>query len=74
MVWSLLHGDIPAALHYNALALVLLPVVLVWLVGRVRGVRVLPQWRHTPIALLCVAVLWTVVRNLPVPPFDALYV
>jgi hypothetical protein len=77
MVWSLLHGDLPAALHYNALALVLVPFVLwlwgAWVVRRWRGgpPRV-PSPRRAPLVLLGLAVAWMVLRNLPFEPLTAL--
>ena len=79
-VWSLLHGDLPAAVHHNALALVLAPLALcawgAWAAGRWRGapVRAWPRWRHTPLALLALAGGWALLRNLPFPPFTAFYV
>jgi hypothetical protein len=37
------HGDIAAALHYNALSLPLFAFGLVWLLGRLTGARVWPE-------------------------------
>ncbi|GAA4551032.1 DUF2752 domain-containing protein [Amycolatopsis samaneae] len=80
MAYSLLHGDIPAALHYNAVSFV---VVLLfvwstagWAVGRLRGrpVNSWLHWRWTPLAFAVVFVVWFVVRNLPFAPFTGLYV
>ncbi|MEU4356885.1 hypothetical protein [Streptomyces virginiae] len=57
-----------AAADYNLLLVVALPcVALAWLrfvTGRTAR-RALPLWRW-PRVILVVAVLWTVVRNLPV--------
>lgn len=78
MVHSALHGDLVAAADYNALALMLLPVVAVlWLVWTWRVTRgrpstrgVTPQW--TAVAIPCLLLAWAVMRNLPVEPFTVL--
>lgn len=80
MLAALMAGDVPAALGYNAVALLLLPVVCAVLVaaarqelGRARG-----WWpggrsgRALGFALLAVVLAWGVVRNLPFGPFPAL--
>ncbi|WP_240687292.1 DUF2752 domain-containing protein [Amycolatopsis suaedae] len=80
MMYSLLRGDLPAALHYNAVSLVFVLLfcwsIAAWAVGRWRGrpVNSWLHWRWTP--LICAVVLggWFIVRNLPFPPFDTLYV
>lgn len=80
MVYSLLHGDIPAALHYNAVSAV--GVLLfgwsfaAWTYGRLRArpVRSWLHWRWTPLVSAIVVAVWFVIRNLPFAPFDALYV
>jgi hypothetical protein len=80
MIYSLLHGDLPAALHYNAVALVALPLLVLawatWVRGRWRGrpVQSWQQWRWAPSVALVVTVIWFVVRNIPVEPFTSLYV
>jgi len=78
MLYSLVHFDVPAAVHYNALGVVALVVAAVlfavWTVGRVRGTP-MPRWtryRWTPHVVLVVVAVWFVVRNLPVAPFTAL--
>lgn len=68
MLFSLLHADLPAALHYNALALLLLPLLAwSWTSWAARRLgRVLPtwtRWRWTPQVLLAVTVVWVLVRN-----------
>lgn len=80
MLYSLLHGDVLAAVQYNAVSLVI-GVLLVWstaawAVGRWRGQRVRSwlHWRSTPMVLLIVFTTWFVVRNLPFAPFTSLYV
>ena len=80
MIYSLLHGDLFAAVKFNAVALVALGFLAVaygtWTYGRVTGRQII-GWQHhrwaPPIALALVAV-WFVVRNLPFAPFTALYV
>jgi hypothetical protein len=68
MVYDLLHGDTVRAFHENALLFVAAPLVLWfaarWLVDGLRGRRrpmtLSPQGSY---AVLVVAVLWAVVRN-----------
>ncbi|MCF8603096.1 DUF2752 domain-containing protein [Gordonia sp. HY442] len=79
-VYSLLHGDFGAALHFNAVvvgALALLAVAFVtYTVGLWRGrrVRSWQHWRYTPTVVLVVIFGWLVIRNIPVAPFDSLKV
>lgn len=81
MIYSLLHGDLPAALHYNAVAVVALPLLgwswLTWTRARARG-QVRPRswqhWRWSPTIVLVVVLTWGVLRNLPFHPFVDLYV
>ncbi|MGP4016420.1 DUF2752 domain-containing protein [Saccharopolyspora sp. 5N708] len=80
MFYSLLHGDLLSALHFNAAAVVFIPFFLwtwgAWVLGRWRGRRVVTweQWRWSPMVALVLIAVWTVIRNLPFPPFNALYV
>lgn len=78
MVASLLGGDLGAAVQYNALALVGLPLVVaawaVWTVRAARGLPPLPRPRWATPVLVTVLVLWLVARNVPVEPFTALRV
>jgi hypothetical protein len=76
MVHDLLHGDLTAALHDNALAV---PAVIIgvaawlnWTICRWRGrpAPSRPTWL-SPV-LIAVMIAWTVVRNLPWAPFAAL--
>jgi hypothetical protein len=77
-VHSLLRGDLSQALAYNALLVLALPVLFP--VGIVAAFAALrgkpPPWRKLPawlfVSLLVVLLLYTVLRNLPYPPFDAL--
>jgi hypothetical protein len=71
---DLTHGNVLGALDHNALLFLVLPLLLVEAFRWVAGLPSLP-WlarRHTPLLVLAVVVAWTVVRNLPVFPFDVL--
>lgn len=79
-IYSLMHGDIGAALHYNAvgvLAIVALTVSFVtYTVGLWTGRR-LWKWqtlRYAPAIVLGIALVWFVIRNIPVEPFSSLKV
>lgn len=80
MLYSLLHGDVAGAARYNALGLVAVVLLVwafgAWTYGRIVGRRIV-SWQHqrwaAAIALVLVGV-WFVIRNLPFPPFTALYV
>lgn len=81
MIYSLLHGDLTAAAHYNAVALVALPLLvwtwLAWTRSRWTGLppaRSWQHWRYSPLVMLVVVLGWGVLRNLPFEPFVALYV
>lgn len=68
MLFSLLHGDVPAAVHHNALAVLLLPLLAwswtAWVIGRLgRRLPTWTRWRWSPQVLLVVVVAWVVVRN-----------
>ena len=71
---ALVRGDLTAALDFNALYVVALPVVgllvLLWLV-RARVPAVLAS-ASSPWVLLAVAVAFMAVRNLPFEPFAVL--
>jgi hypothetical protein len=73
---QLFTGHLGAALSYNLLAVVILPVLLWGLFTSLTKVLGGPRWRSVSIArpwiwiaFAGVAVFW-VVRNLPVAPFD----
>lgn len=80
VLYSLLRGDFPAALHYNALAMVFIPFFLwtwtAWVRSRWSGERrpTWEQWRWSPMVAVSAIGIWSVLRNLPFAPFDALYV
>lgn len=78
MLYSLVHLDFPSALHYNALGVAVVALLLasfvMWTASRVRGTP-MPRWdryRWAPHIALGVIAVWFVVRNLPVAPFTAL--
>jgi hypothetical protein len=79
MVWYLLHGNLPEAARYHAVALVLVPLAvygyLAWTARRLFGTRI--PWQPSTVFWLAVAIAWmafAVVRNLPFEPFSSLYV
>ncbi|WP_020666205.1 DUF2752 domain-containing protein [Amycolatopsis nigrescens] len=78
MMYSLLHGDLPAALRYNAVALVFVllgaAALVAWAAGRWRGAAVWRRPRWTPMAIGVLLGVWFVVRNLPFAPFTSLRV
>ena len=80
MLYSLLHGDLPAAARFNALALIALVLLVwayaVWTYGRIVGRRLLnwPDHRWAAAVALAAVSVWFVVRNLPFGPFTALRV
>jgi len=80
MVYSLMHGNIGAAVHYNALSIVAVAMMVwaygAWVLGLLQKRRV-RSWQHIswlPKAALPVVLVWFVVRNLPWAPFQALHV
>ncbi|OXM62019.1 MULTISPECIES: DUF2752 domain-containing protein [Amycolatopsis] len=80
MMASLLHGDLPGALRYNAVAVVFVVVAAAglasWAWDRYRGRPVRAWWRRRwtgPVVAVVLAV-WFVVRNLPFAPFTGLSV
>ncbi|AMW20840.1 MULTISPECIES: DUF2752 domain-containing protein [Mycobacteroides] len=81
MVYSLMHGDVLAALRYNAVALVALGFLAVcfvaWTRSRWRGATDWsPPWLRGWVAsiILVVFVAWFVIRLIPIAPFTALRV
>jgi Protein of unknown function (DUF2752) len=80
MLYALMHGNLAAAVRYNAVALIAIVLLVwayaAWTYGRLTGRRVW-SWQHyrwsAPIAL-AVVLVWFVVRNLGFGPFAALYV
>lgn len=80
MIYSLLHGDLLAAVKFNALGLVglglLIAAYLTWTYGRIVGRRII-SWQHhrwAAVVTLALVSVWFVIRNLPFAPFTALYV
>lgn len=63
--------DLAAALDFNALYVLALPVVAIAVAARWWSGRT-PSWlarRWTPVAIAALAVAFTIVRNLPMAPF-----
>lgn len=80
MLYSLMHGNISAALHFNAVGVLALVLLVwsygAWTYGRVAGRRI-SSWHHrrwAAPAVLTVVCIWFVIRNLPIAPFISLYV
>lgn len=79
-IYSLMHGDVLGALHYNALgvvAVVLLAYAFVVYCVRVWSGKRLPtwqRWRYAPMVIGILVVVWFVIRNIPVQPFWSLHV
>ncbi len=80
MLYSLLHGDVGAALHYNAFGVLLVILAAASFVTytaglwRRRSVRGWHNLRYAPMALLVLTLVWFVIRNLPFAPFLSLKV
>jgi hypothetical protein len=68
MVHALLHGDVVAAWHYNAVLLALGVPLALWLFGRWTRDRWTGERRSVPkpvgVAVLVIAAVWGVGRNL----------
>jgi hypothetical protein len=80
MLYSLMHGNLLAAARFNALGLVAVVLLvwayLAWTSGHVAGRRI-RSWQHlrwSAAVTLSLVVVWFVLRNIPFPPFSALYV
>ena|SRR5687767_8737514 len=72
MTHDLLNGDVAAAVTDNILALVGIPLLIVWLVARWRlGRRLMP--RPAVVTLIVAVIAWTVVRNWPGFPLVPTY-
>jgi hypothetical protein len=71
MLYSLMHGNLPAALRINAIGL-----LGVWTYGRISGrrVRSWQNYRWSAMIALVVVTVWFIIRNLPFQPFASLYV
>ncbi len=78
MLYCLLHGDLAAAAHFNAVALLAVPLLLwsyltwVWSRTTRKAVPRWQDWRWSPVVAAGVLTLWFVVRLLPMEPFAAL--
>lgn len=71
----LLRGDVAGALEFNALLVLLVPVIIFgmvrWWIGAARGWTTVWTLPRAGLAI-GLAFLWAVVRNLPFEPFAAL--
>lgn len=68
MTYDVLHGDLAAAVHDNAFALVAIPMLAAWvLVRRARGTS--PLSTPALVTGVIATVAWTVLRNLPAFPW-----
>lgn len=80
MLYSLMHGDLLAALRFNAVGLVAVALLVwafgAWTYGRFSGrrVRSWQNYRWSATIALVVVTVWFVIRNLPFEPFASLYV
>jgi hypothetical protein len=80
MLYSLMHGDLFAAVRFNALGLAAVVFVvwayLAWTYGRITGRRI-KSWQHgrwAAVVTLTLVLAWFVLRNIPFAPFTGLYV
>ena len=73
---ALIHGDFLAALDYNPLLVIALPVIIIMIILEVVGwfrnrrYGLFHMWQA--VALVALIVAYTVLRNLPVEPFTYL--
>ena len=80
MVYSLMHGDFGAAVHYNAgglVGVILLAWSFVAYCSRLwfgRRWQTWQDWRYASVTILVVVVGWFVIRNIPIAPFVSLRV
>src|SRR5262249_984160 len=80
MLYSVMHGNLLAAARFNAMGLAALVLLiwayLAWTYGRVVGRRI-TSWQHhrwSAVVALVLVTAWFALRNIPFPPFNALYV
>ena len=74
---ALLHGNISAALAYNPLMVLSLIYISVeagiWIVRqRLKTVRALSSYTHSPVIILVVVIVFWFLRNIPFAPFTFL--
>lgn len=80
MLYCLLRGDLVGAAHFNAVALLAVPLLLwsyltwVWSKTTRKPLSRWQDWRWSPVVVAGVLTLWFVVRLLPMEPFAALRV
>lgn len=79
-LYSLMHGDVLAALHFNAVGVVALGLLgyafVAYCVRLWRGTRIRSwqQYRYAPQIILIVFFTWFLIRNIPLEPFRSLRV
>jgi len=65
--WGLLHGDVSGALKDNALVVLALPIIVIgwawWMLNAATGRPVEKVPRSAALAVLTLAITWTVSRN-----------
>ena len=71
MIHCLLHGDIAGAFHYNAMAFVFLPILVLLALAEWCNYHHWFDWvnrwvnhRYTPLVLLALCLGWWIVRNI----------
>lgn len=72
---ALLHGDVAVAAHNNLLIFLVLPLVGAKLLEEITGRKTFPEFFYTRrflLPLVVFVVLFTVIRNIPVEPFNCL--
>lgn len=79
MVYSLTEGDLQVALHFNALAVLFIPLLvwsfIAWSARRLGySWRSWEHWEYAPTMALGALCTWFLLRNLPFAPFAALWV
>lgn len=78
MLYSLIHGNVGAAVHFNAFACAMLIVLVVtyvmWTIACIRGKPAMPwyQMRWSPITILALVIAWTALRIIPIPALAGL--
>lgn len=78
MLYSLIHGNVGAAVHFNAFGFAMLVVLavtyVVWTAACVRRKPIMPwyQMRWSPVSILTLVIAWTALRIIPIPAFAGL--
>jgi hypothetical protein len=69
---ALLHGDLAAAWHYNQLFIILLPLLGLFFAQAIYLERPFRGSPRIAVTLIAIAVIFGILRNIPVAPFTAL--